>query len=107
MLKKIDFVGRSMQTKVVPDELLALRDKIDALDEELITILAKRFEVTGAVGQLKADNNLSSVDPLREQEKLLRLKALAADACLNDEFVLKLFQMVFDEVVKNHRGYLS
>lgn len=96
-----------MQTTTVPDELLALRDKIDKLDEELISTLAKRFEVTGAVGRLKAEQQLNSVDPAREQAKLVRLKALADDESLNSEFVLELFQMIFDEVVKNHRGYLK
>lgn len=96
-----------MQTNDVPSELLELRAKIDALDDELIAILAKRFEVTNAVGQLKAANNMNSVDPVREQEKLARIESLALGESLNSEFVLQLFQMIFTEVVKNHRSYLS
>lgn len=96
-----------MQSNAVPDELLALRNEIDKLDEEIVATLARRFIVTSAVGQLKADQHLNSVDPTREQEKLGRLKALAEDESLNSEFVLELFQKIFDEVVKNHRGYLE
>jgi chorismate mutase len=96
-----------MQSKTPPDELLVLRDKIDSLDEEIVATLAKRFAVTSAVGQLKAELQLNSVDSVREQEKLDRLKALADNESLNSEFILELFQKIFDEVVKNHRGYLK
>jgi chorismate mutase len=100
-------VKATMQSKCAPDELLALRDKIDKLDEEIVATLARRFAVTSEVGQLKADHQLNSVDPAREQEKLARLKALAEDESLNSEFILELFQKIFDEVVKNHRSFLE
>lgn len=96
-----------MQSQQVPDELLALRDEIDRIDNELINLLAERFSVTAKVGQLKAKNQLDSVDPVREQEKLERLRQLASDKSLNSDFILDLFQMVFGEVVKNHRTFLK
>ena len=96
-----------MQSQQVPDELLALRDEIDRIDNELINLLAERFSVTAKVGQLKANNQLDSVDPVREQEKLERLRQLASDKSLNSHFILDLFQTIFDEVVKNHRSFLK
>lgn len=96
-----------MQSRQVPDELLALRSEIDRIDEALLTLLAKRFGVTARVGELKARNGLESVDPTREHEKLERLRALAEENSLNSEFILDLFQTIFDEVVKNHRSYLD
>lgn len=91
----------------VPQELLQLRERIDRIDEEILSALARRFEVTGRVGELKATYGLNSVDPVREQEKLQRLRALAEQQGLNSRFVNDLFQLLFDEVVKNHRTYLS
>lgn len=96
-----------MSSPQVPDELLILREQIDRIDEELIELLATRFEVTAKVGELKARNGLESVDPVREQEKLERLRSLAEQKGLNTEFTLDLFQMIFDEVVKNHRNFLK
>ena len=58
-----------MQTNSLPDELLSLRNQIDTLDDELILILAKRFEVTARVGKLKAEKGLDSVDETREKTK--------------------------------------
>lgn len=94
-----------MQTKAVPDELLSLREMIDELDEKLLSVLADRFEVTAKVGELKANQGLDSVDEIREKEKLSRLQSLAREKELNPDFVLKLYQMIFAEVVNNHRAY--
>ncbi len=97
-----------MQAKAkskVPQELGFLRNTIDSIDEEILTVLARRFEVTNKVGQLKATHGLDSVDPVREQEKLQRLQLSADLKGLNGQFVQELFQQVFIEVVKNHRSF--
>jgi chorismate mutase len=91
----------------VPQELLQLRDSIDSIDEEILSALARRFEITDKVGQLKASCGLESVDPVREQEKLQRLQQSAEQKGLNTRFVHQLFQQLFDEVVKNHRNFLQ
>lgn len=91
----------------VPQELLQFRDRIDSIDEEILAALARRFEVTVRVGQLKAQHGLESVDPVREQEKLQRLRASAEQKGLDGNLVHELFQRVFNEVVKNHRQLLA
>ena len=96
-----------MQTNSMPDELLSLRDQIDRLDDELLSVLAKRFEVTAQVGKLKAENGLDSVDEEREQQKLIDLQSLAEEKKISPDFVLNLFRMIFAEVVENHRSYLT
>jgi chorismate mutase len=96
-----------MPSQQVPDELLTLREKIDSIDEEMLDLLARRFNITARVGELKAESGLDSIDPVREQEKLERLRALAEDKSLNSEFILDLYQILFDEVVKNHRNFLK
>jgi len=91
----------------VPQELLQFRERIDSIDEEILAALARRFEVTVRVGQLKAQYGLESVDPIREQEKLQRLRASAEQKGLDGNLVHELFQRVFNEVVKNHRQLLA
>lgn len=96
-------VKHKMESKSVPEELQALRREIDAIDEELVAILARRFRTTREVGRIKAENGLDSVDPEREENKLKKLEQLARVESLDNAFVLALFQMIFREVVKNHR----
>jgi chorismate mutase len=100
----------SMQADIkplVPAELAALRGQIDQIDAEMMEALARRFAVTNKVGQLKAEHALNSVDPVREQEKLQHLRQMAAERGLNSDFVHDLFQHIFNEVVKNHRSFLT
>jgi chorismate mutase len=91
----------------VPPQLGELRTQIDQIDAEIMRALARRFAVTGQVGELKASYGLNSVDPVREQEKLQELRKLALEQGLNPDFVHNLFQHIFNEVVKNHRDLLN
>lgn len=93
--------------QTIPEELLELRNRIDQIDDEIMSLLGSRFDVTRQVGKLKAENRLESFDPAREKQKLKRLEELAAEYNLDADFVLKLFQSVFREVVENHKQFLS
>lgn len=96
-----------MEEGSLPEDLLILRDRIDTIDAELLALLAKRFSVTREVGRLKAEKSLDSFDPVREQQKLERLQAMAIESGLDPDFVHELFQSIFREVVANHRQLLK
>jgi chorismate mutase len=83
-------------------ELEALRVEIDAIDEQLVELLARRFAVTARVGAVKKRFALQPVDAEREARQLSRYRALAARHTLDPEFVGRLFRSIFEEVVINH-----
>lgn len=93
-----------MSSQSPPEELIAAREQIDALDRELVHLLSKRFELTHQVGLLKASKALEAVDATRESEKLAELSALCEEYNLNPELVTQLFSRIMEEVVKNHRA---
>lgn len=80
-----------------------MRHEIDELDDELVDLLSRRFDITRRVGQLKAEQKLDSFDPERERQKLERLASRAQQRSLNPDFIQRLFQSVFVEVVENHK----
>jgi chorismate mutase len=84
--------------------LTELREKIDIVDRELITMLAKRFDLTNKVGDYKALQHLSAVDSVREQEQSASYTQVAQAHGLNPDFIHHLFQNIRKEVVKNHRA---
>lgn len=92
-----------MTSQSPPEELLAARAQIDAIDRELVSLLGKRFELTHQVGVIKASKALEAVDAARESEKLAELRALCEKHGLNPELVTGLFSKIMEEVVKNHR----
>jgi len=83
-------------------ELLRLRASIDNIDAALIFMLAERFRCTQQVGVLKAEHDMPASDPGREEQQVVRLRALAEEAHLDPEFAEKWFNFVVAEVIRHH-----
>ena len=85
------------------NSLSALRESIDAVDEQLLTLLAHRFELTAEVGQLKKQLGLPALDSAREAVQMQRFAELAARHGLPPDLVQQIMRLVIDEVVSRHR----
>jgi chorismate mutase len=79
------------------------RQSIDNIDAALVAMLAERFKVTQAVGELKAELALPAADPEREAAQVERLRRLAADADLDPDFTEKFLRFIIDEVIRHHQ----
>ncbi|GIW63308.1 MAG: hypothetical protein KatS3mg091_110 [Patescibacteria group bacterium] len=86
------------------NKLLNLREKLDAIDAKLINLLSKRFAITRQIGEYKAKNNLPEQDINREQEKIEQMQALAKKLEINKSFIAKLYRLIFDQVVSEHKS---
>lgn len=85
------------------DQLSRYRQSIDNIDAALVYMLAERFKVTKAVGELKARDGLPAADPDREERQIERLRSLARDADLDPEFSEKFLRFIIEEVIRHHR----
>ncbi|MEQ1510121.1 MAG: chorismate mutase [Sphingopyxis sp.] len=85
------------------DQLSRYRQSIDNIDAALVAMLAERFKVTQAVGQLKAELALPPADLGREAAQIDRLRRLAADAQLDPDFTEKFLRFIIDEVIRHHQ----
>ena len=84
------------------DILREHRARIDELDEQLICLLAERFEITKTVGELKAETGLPAADPQREKEQIARLHEIARNEGMDPVFGEKVFRLIVDEVIRHH-----
>ncbi len=84
------------------DILREQRVRIDELDEQLICLLAERFEITKTVGELKAKAGLPAADPKREKEQIARLHEIARREGMDPVFGEKVFRLIVDEVIRHH-----
>ncbi len=80
----------------VPPELLKMREEIDALDQALIDVLAKRYDVVRRVGEFKTENDMEAVQPVRAQAVKDRAVDLGEAKGLDREFTRKLYDLVID-----------
>lgn len=76
------------------DELEDLRKQIDALDGELLKVLASRMEVVRAVGRYKKANGLNLLDEQRLQALLAGRQEQAAKLDLPKGLVAELYDLI-------------
>lgn len=87
-------------TPVMPGSLTELRTRIDALDAELLDILAKRMEVSREIGHYKRSRNMPVVQSERFGDLLAsRIKSASAMG-MSDEFVRNIFSAIHEESVR-------
>ncbi|MFZ0214699.1 MAG: chorismate mutase [Candidatus Dormiibacterota bacterium] len=85
-------------------ELTALRERLDAIDRQLLTDLADRFRVTREVGSVKATARLPAFDARREEAVLDRLVELDEAQGLDPWLIRRVYRLIFDTVVAEHRA---
>lgn len=61
------------------DKLKELRKEIDLIDNQLIDLFIKRFNLSIEVKKVKQENNILVLDSKREQEIIEKVKSINAD----------------------------
>ena len=67
----------SISGLLMTDKLTELRSALDSLDDEIIALLERRFEISGLVAAAK--NGSATVRPGREAAIIRRLQTVAPD----------------------------
>lgn len=84
----------------VGEGLDAMRLEIDALDDELLSLLARRMEVSRRIGEYKRARNLSVLQPARYVDLMVRRASEASQIGLDADFVRKILGVVHEESVR-------
>lgn len=83
-------------------ELDDIRNEIDAIDEEIISLLTKRFAKVQEVSEFKKANNLQPEDLTRESKQYKRFKKLAEEYGIDGSLVKDVFEIIIEYAKKNH-----
>ncbi|WP_421351217.1 bifunctional chorismate mutase/prephenate dehydrogenase [Aeromonas veronii] len=79
------------------EELNVLRDKIDAVDKQLIDLLAARLALVGEVGEVKSRHGLPIYAPDREASMLARRRAEAEQLGVPSDLIEDVLRRVMRE----------
>lgn len=79
----------------VPD-LDEIRQRIDALDRRLVSLLAERARLVGEVVHYKRANHMPVVDRAREDRMLARIAGLAKDEGLDPRVAQQVLRTIID-----------
>jgi chorismate mutase len=91
-----------MAEKRPVEQIDALRQRIDALDEELVKLLSARAECALAIGRFKKELGLEIYQPGREADVLNHVQRVNPGP-LDDGAVRRLFERVIDEARRLER----
>ena len=85
----------------VEDELRPLRDEIDAIDRELVDLLARRLDRVGEVGRIKGRLGLPIYAPERERSLIDRRRAEAEKRGVSPDLVEDILRRAIRESYTN------
>jgi chorismate mutase len=71
--------------------LSGYRDRIDALDEQIIELLEKRVGIIREVAQIKAEHDIPSVIQMRVDEVRERAASMAADRDIDPDVIREIY----------------
>ncbi len=100
MLDKLVIRNAKVDNEQFESKLEMLRNRIDALDTELLETLASRVEIAREIGQYKRENNVTALQMNRWSELMNNRIATGEKLELNRTFVQILFQLIHEDSVR-------
>lgn len=79
------------------DVLAPLRDRLDALDEQVLGLVVQRMEICLEIARLKAEHGIPMMQPSRVGLVVGRARRYAADHGLPKEYLGELFERIVAE----------
>ena len=88
-------------------DLQTIRKEISATDAQLLTLLAKRLQLTQQVAENKIENHVDVRDPKREEELLISLVKQGSKLELDPHFVTSIFHTIIENSVLKQQALLA
>ncbi len=100
LLDKLVIRYESANNPDFENRLDLLRNRIDAIDSELLEMLASRVEIVKEIGQYKRDNNVTALQINRWTQLMENRVKLGKSLDLDETFVKILFQLIHEDSVR-------
>jgi chorismate mutase/prephenate dehydratase len=89
-----------------PDQVVEIREDIDAVDRQLLALLAQRRRLAKSIIDLKDISRIPVRDPHRESHILNRLIAEGRSSGLDAHFVSTVFERIIDDSIRLQQEHL-
>lgn len=97
---KPDSAPPTVSQAAVNDELTGLRQSLDEIDHMIVETLGRRFELIRQIGELKRDQGVAVMQPMRVAEVKARCAAIGLSRGLRSEFVEELYEFIIQEACR-------
>lgn len=100
LLSRLVIRNASADNKQFENQLELLRNRIDAIDTELLETLSSRMEIVKQIGEYKKANNVTALQIGRFSELMEKRVKLGESLNLNAHFVQQIFQHIHEDSVR-------
>ena len=95
--KKIETELYTLSSKEKEEILGKLRDGMDDIDKQIVSLLSKRTLHSVLIGRVKRSLNLPTYNPKREKEIAVRISSYVEEP-LRKEVLLRIYERILDEL---------
>lgn len=81
-----------------------LREKVDQIDSHLLEMLGSRMDIVREMGQLKAEQNISTLQPHRWKEIIEDRVSKGDSLGFGPDFVIHLMQIIHEEAIRRQEA---
>jgi chorismate mutase len=99
LLKSLVVRSATTDNAVALSKLEDLRDQIDELDDQIVTLLAERMRIARLIGEYKFHHNIAVLQPERWQEIISTRTENGVDKKLTEQFVHSLYTIIHKESI--------
>lgn len=100
LLDKLIIRNENANNPEFENRLDVLRNRIDAIDAELLETLASRIEIVKQIGRYKKENNVTALQINRWSQLMENRVTLGKKLDINETFVKILFQLIHEDSVR-------
>ncbi|MDR2520393.1 MAG: bifunctional 3-deoxy-7-phosphoheptulonate synthase/chorismate mutase type II [Bacteroidales bacterium OttesenSCG-928-I14] len=94
-------------TKQTTESLTELRQQVDEIDTELLSILAKRMRISKEIGQYKKEHNMPVLQTNRYDEILEKRSEQAKEIGIEFNFLKRIFEAIHEESIRQQIEILN
>ncbi|MDD2566208.1 MAG: chorismate mutase [Candidatus Gracilibacteria bacterium] len=88
-------------------ELNNLRKDIDLIDNEILLLLKKRFDVVEKISIYKKENKIEVVQYGRWQELLSLRKNKASTLCINENMIEEIWELIHKYAISKEKEIIN
>jgi 4-amino-4-deoxychorismate mutase len=82
------------------DPIMDFRRELNSVDEQIMQLLGRRYEICRAVGEYKREHNVPMMQPARVTEVKERCARMASQHNISPDFARRLFGMIIEEACR-------
>jgi chorismate mutase len=102
LLKLIKSLTNKKNTNYVVDvtnKIKMLRTQIDEIDQNIISLVAKRSNISKQIGMVKKQNNINVFQPDRWDNILKKILTLSKKLYLSKNYIKRIFNLIHEESI--------